>query len=353
MGNVRDGSIALKATVGDVYKTTMYGSAEIVAVAGTKNLTIKFLNTGNEQVVQFDGLVTGLVRDTKEMERKMAEEVARSELFQLRKEEIKREEAERQKRLLEARKQAQERREREQAALVAKEQEQAAREALMASWLEEVLTVTEVDTNLSKPCKTRVDEDIKKDGKWVLRYSDPVHGFIQTRLGGLHNNMTQRGRLGGACQEYNKTYSGVTVHPDFKDAQKFCNWATAQRGWGLGYQLEKDLLVPGNREYGPDVCCFLPHKINIAIIQPKTGTKSWLRRDRHGNVYLALQIDQKPLVLRGFSTENEVHLTYKNLRERYVKRLAEQFKSTIDPRAYDALMAWELRIPEVNFNPEI
>ncbi|QQD54814.1 hypothetical protein MHB_0000660 [Pseudomonas fluorescens BBc6R8] len=43
----------------------------------------------------------------------------------------------------------------------------------------------------------------------------------------------------------------------------------------IGYQLDKDILVPGNRVYGPDTCCFVPKYINDAV-------RWWRKKPRSG-----------------------------------------------------------------------
>ena len=56
------------------------------------------------------------------------------------------------------------------------------------------------------------------------------------------------------------TYSDVTVCKDWHSFSAF-------RAWWLdnykeGWQLDKDLLVPGNREYSPDACIYIPGWLN-------------------------------------------------------------------------------------------
>ena len=57
-----------------------------------------------------------------------------------------------------------------------------------------------------------------------------------------------------------QTYSDVTVCKEWHSFSAFRAWwlASYREGW----QLDKDLLVVGNKEYGPDVCVYIPSRLN-------------------------------------------------------------------------------------------
>ena len=65
------------------------------------------------------------------------------------------------------------------------------------------------------------------------------------------------------------TYSDVTVCKEWHSFSAF-------RAWWLdnykeGFSLDKDLLVPGNREYGPDACVYVPQWLNNFTIDRGAG----------------------------------------------------------------------------------
>lgn len=76
------------------------------------------------------------------------------------------------------------------------------------------------------------------------------------------------------------TYIGCSVCPEWHYFSKFRSWMENQKWEGLA--LDKDLLVKGNRVYGPDTCCFIPQAINSLFYSPKNKKKSNLPN----NVYL-------------------------------------------------------------------
>lgn len=56
------------------------------------------------------------------------------------------------------------------------------------------------------------------------------------------------------------TYSDVTVCKEWRSFSAFRAWWLAN--YREDWQLDKDLLVVGNREYGPDACIYIPGWLN-------------------------------------------------------------------------------------------
>ena len=69
------------------------------------------------------------------------------------------------------------------------------------------------------------------------------------------------------------TYIGCTVHPDWHNFQTFAKWY--QDNYPVGgdkYQLDKDLLVEGNKVYSKDTCMFVTGAENMIKAHAKSYT---------------------------------------------------------------------------------
>ena len=63
----------------------------------------------------------------------------------------------------------------------------------------------------------------------------------------------------------NPSYYGCYVCDDWLAFSNFKSWMEKQ-DW-QGKELDKDLLVTGNKIYSPETCCFIPHEINVFMVE--------------------------------------------------------------------------------------
>ena len=148
------------------------------------------------------------------------------------------------------------------------------------------------------------------------------------------------------------TYEDCKCSENFKSYEYFCEWCHSQIGFNnKDWQLDKDLLVKGNKVYNEFTCVFLPQEIN------KILTKSTASRGEHligvhwcnTKEAFVLQVSKskgKREHLGYFKTELEAFNAYKVAKEAFVKEQANKFKSQIDPRAYEALMNYEVSVDD-------
>ena len=147
------------------------------------------------------------------------------------------------------------------------------------------------------------------------------------------------------------SYIGCHVSDDFKDYSKWRVWYDDYQYKHDGWQLDKDLLIKGNKTYSIETCVFLPHIINSTL------TKSNKTR---GNYLIGTYFDKQykkfvakislgagnQKVLGYYDNEYEAHLSYKKAKEEYIKELADKYKDLLDPRAYEALYNYTVDIDD-------
>lgn len=155
-----------------------------------------------------------------------------------------------------------------------------------------------------------------------------------------------------AYKKRQPTYEGCEVSNNFKSYEYFYEWCNKQVGFNnKDWQLDKDLLTKGNKVYSENTCIFIPAEINLLLVKREAlrGTHPigvrWHKRDK-AFVAKVNKNKGKQEFLGYFNTELEAFNAYKVAKESFIKEQAEKWKSQIDPRAYNALMSYEVNIDD-------
>lgn len=143
------------------------------------------------------------------------------------------------------------------------------------------------------------------------------------------------------------SYIGCVVCEEWLNFQTFAEWFYQNNI--DGYELDKDLLVKGNKTYSPETCCFVPKKLNTLLNLNKS-----IRNHLPIGVYeptkgkYATHISLWGRLVKGveFDTIEDAFNDYKTKKEAYIKEVAEKFKHQITPNVYNALMMYNVDIDD-------
>lgn len=147
-------------------------------------------------------------------------------------------------------------------------------------------------------------------------------------------------------QTRHPTYIGCTVAEEWHDYQVFAEWYLNHDFYGLGYELDKDLLVPNNKVYSPDNCTLVPRDLNSLLLDHRNARGVypqgvyWNKQAKKYRSQINMSGSRK--YLGSFDTINEAYEVYKEAKERYVKNKALEWANRIEWDVFVALMNWEL-----------
>ena len=139
---------------------------------------------------------------------------------------------------------------------------------------------------------------------------------------------------------------------NFKYYEYFYEWCNKKIGFSVeGFELDKDLLIKGNKVYNESTCVFIPAEINSLLTKRTTSRGkhligvSWCNK---GKAFRAMvnKNKGKQEYLGYFNTELEAFNAYKVAKESFIKEQADKWKDKIDDRAYEALMNYQVEITD-------
>ena len=143
------------------------------------------------------------------------------------------------------------------------------------------------------------------------------------------------------------SYEQCLTSETFNHYQQFKTWCNSQLGFDQeGWELDKDILVKGNKIYSEDTCCFVPKEINLLLVKHDKGRGDYLLGVDYHKKRKQFRARCSDKHLGWFNTEIEAFYVYKEAKEAYIKEVANKWKDQIDPRVYEALMKYEVEITD-------
>lgn len=135
------------------------------------------------------------------------------------------------------------------------------------------------------------------------------------------------------------TYRGCSVSEEWHNFQNFAKWY--EKYYIEGYALDKDILIKGNKVYGPTTCCFIPAEINSMFkVYNRTYPTGVQKVGKKFRAYICTHVET--INLGHFLTVEEAFNAYKIAKEKHIKIIAEKYRSVIDVRVYECLINYQI-----------
>lgn len=145
------------------------------------------------------------------------------------------------------------------------------------------------------------------------------------------------------------TYSDKEICNDWNCFQNFAEWF--ESNWkpymDKTWQLDKDILVKGNKVYSPDTCDFVPQELNLLFTTSKTGRKLPLGVYSNGNNFIAaITINNEYFYLGTDELPEETFKIFKVAKEAHIKNMADKWRPLLSERIYQGMINYPIEITD-------
>ena len=205
-----------------------------------------------------------------------------------------------------------------------------------------------------------------KNGTFKNPYSKTTHGigfigegrYKKVGVNKKHSRSYQVwGRMMARCYGEKRfikapTYKDCTVCEEWHNFQNFAKWYEESYYEIIGdrVELDKDILIKGNKLYSPSTCICVPGKINCMFT--KTDSK---RGEFPIGVYYCKTREKfiaqchmiklgRQEYLGAYETQDEAFLSYKKFKEKYIKDTANEYRDKIPNKLYEAMSKYVVDI---------
>lgn len=147
-------------------------------------------------------------------------------------------------------------------------------------------------------------------------------------------------------------YKDCSMVDEWHNFQNFAKWYEDNyyKIKGQRMEIDKDILLKGNKIYSPDTCVFVPQEINLLFTKSNSkrsdtpigvsqiGKDKYIARCNRGK-----KIKQ---YLGTYTDPVKAFKAYKKYKEYYIKTVAEKYKGEIPDKLYNALINYTVEITD-------
>ena len=140
-------------------------------------------------------------------------------------------------------------------------------------------------------------------------------------------------------------YEGCTICDEWlSDRESFYNWVAENYYIIDGEQidLDKDILVKGNKMYSPDTCIFTPHIINTYF---EHITRKPIKLN-NGKYRMDIYIEGNTIPLGVFDNEEEAKKEFIKHKESAIVSMADRYKNKIPNKLYKAMIDFKIELSD-------
>lgn len=148
-------------------------------------------------------------------------------------------------------------------------------------------------------------------------------------------------------QAKNPTYKGCSVVVDWHNLQTFSHWFYDQPNSGKpGFELDKDMIVTGNRIYSPDACSYVPAAVNNLLNHhaSERGSLPQGVTTSRNRFKAAVRVNGKRINVGVYDTPAQAGTAYTAAKKRAIRAAAEKWKEYLHPTVYKNLCTWGMAL---------
>lgn len=186
-----------------------------------------------------------------------------------------------------------------------------------------------IDSSFTSTSRLRTSELVHGVGVVDIQITEDCKGAYETWRHMLRRSYSPE------YENRKQTYEKCLVSGEwlvFSEYQKFY-----EANYQEGYQLDKDILVEGNKVYSKDTCCFVPSALNGLIVNIDGIGVSYDKQKKKFRAGMSIKGKQKNLGY--YSTEEDAIKAYRTAKKKYVNELVDEYllKGEISNKIANAL----------------